>query len=97
MTPFREGGPGYTPQEADSKKPLEISKEEYDVLRNPDDESEGTTEIKNRLGIRPDSGPVEVDVEGDKFWITTKEGDFGTRIDTDEGVERAKEAHSSVS
>jgi hypothetical protein len=56
-----------------------LTAEELEILRR-DPVSPESLKLMQEKGIHPDSGDIEIEVEGEKKKITTKKEDFGVRI-----------------
>lgn len=73
------------PTNPQEKAPVSMTREQFDKIRNTsgeDRESEDFIAELEDLGVKLNSGDIDVSVDGETMRITTAEHDFGTVLES---------------
>jgi len=62
------------------KEPVILTKEEYGKIIELGPENPEVIKIMQEKGISPDSGVIDIEIEGSKHKIETRSDDFGTMV-----------------
>jgi len=65
-------------EKKETKPPLILAPEEIKIFLRQSENNPELLELMRKKGIEFDTGDIEIEVNGERLWLDTTRGDFGT-------------------